>query len=522
MLDPATYNEQTKTVECIQTHISYLFLTEQFVYKIKKPVDFGFLNFTTLDRRRFYCNEEIRLNRRLSPDIYISVVEVRDTEKGIRIGFDGNIMEYAVKMKRLPASHMLDRLLAENRVTPLDIKRIASVIAEFHLNAEKSSEIDSYGSIDSITRNWEENFSQIAKFIGETIDNADLKIIKDWVTTFTKENNDLFIKRVNDGFIRDGDGDLHLENICLGEKVWIFDCIEFNNRFRCGDTASDLAFLLMDLDFHNHRPFSKLLLDEYVKISNDFEMLPLIDYYKIYRAMVRGKVASLQLRDPDISPEAKKTALLKAKRYFRLAKGYVFSQHLPLTLFITCGLMGSGKSFIGKAINFELGVELLQSDVLRKELAGLPLGSRRDDDFATGLYAPEAVQRVYSGLKQLADQKLASGESVIVDASFRNRLDRDEFKALATQHGAQCVIIYTFATEELCHERLDSRSLHTEEPSDGRWELFKRQKELFEQPAKDEGPIIFLNTSRPVDDNIDLIFERMGLYHAEQAHHKTS
>ncbi len=513
LLDPACYPEATTTISCIQTHISYLFLTDSYVYKVKNPVDFGFLNFTTLDRRRFYCTEEIRLNSRLAADIYLEVVEIRETDQGIKIDGDGEIIDYAVKMRRLPAEKMLDQLLSMNKVTPADIRQIASTIADFHLHAERSKKIDEYGTISVITRNWEENFSQLAEFVNNTISARDLQFIRDWVTSFMASNLDLFTRRVRDGFIRDGDGDLHLENICLDERVWIFDCIEFNDRFRYGDTLSDLAFLLMDLDLHKQRAFSEELWGHYQEMTGDNENSGLLEFYKIYRAMVRGKVASLQLLDPDILPAARTLAIAKANRYFKLARGYILRQRLKTTLFITCGLMGSGKSTLAEELALELGIELVRSDLVRKELSGLASSSRQLDEYSSGLYAPESIQTTYAKLLNLADRELSASRSIIVDATFRSKYDRHQFKKTAQAHAVEFVILRTDCPEETSRERLVSRRQLPDEASDGRWELYHQHRDTFELLTEDEGMIIFLDTSMPLDDNIDEIFNRLGLYH---------
>ena len=269
LLKPSAFDEPTTTVRLMQTHVSFLFITDHFVYKIKKPVDMGFLNFTTLDRRRFYCNEEVRLNRRLCPDIYLGVLEVRDSPHGANLRGDGTVIDYAVKMKRLPEERMLDRLLDENAVSDGDIRRIARHIAAFHLAAERGGEIDNYGSLQSIRNNWDENFLQVSGFIGLTIERRDLCIIHDWVDRFMAAHEEVFGERVRQGFIRDCDGDIHAENICLADTVCIFDCIEFNSRFRYCDTAADLAFLLMDFDYHGKRELSRILQQEYLERTGD-------------------------------------------------------------------------------------------------------------------------------------------------------------------------------------------------------------------------------------------------------------
>lgn len=384
LLKPDAYPEPANSVRLLQTHVSFLFITDNFVYKIKKPVDFGFLNFTTIDRRRFYCNEEVRLNRRLCPEIYLGVVELRESASGATFRGEGNVIDYAVKMKRLPEERMLDRMLAEGKVTESDIRKIARVIAIFHLNAEHGGTIDENGGIAGIRRNWEENFRQIAEFVNISLAKMDLELIKKWVETFMTANEALFAERVTRGFIRDCDGDIHLENICLTSSICIFDCIEFNDCFRYIDTAADIAFLLMDLDYHDKSAFSAVFLDEYAAVTGDLEFMRLLDFYKIYRAVVRGKVESLKLFDPDI-PEAEKiSARDKARRYFRLARGYVIRQGRPPTLIITCGMMGSGKSAIASALAFEMGMEITSSDAVRKELANIPRNKQGSTNTAQG------------------------------------------------------------------------------------------------------------------------------------------
>jgi uncharacterized protein len=278
LLAPSAYPEPATSVHLVQTHVSFIFITDNFVYKIKKPVDFGFLNFTTLDRRRFYCTEEVRLNRRLNPDMYLGVVEVRETPDGARFDGEGKVIDYAVKMKRLPEERMLDRLLREGTITDDDIRRIARTIGEFHLKAEQGEEINNYGGTAAIRHNWEENFQQIAEFVPPVISKRDLRIIMDWAETFLAEHEGLFAERVSQGFIRDCDGDIHMENICLTDRIWIFDCIEFNNRFRYSDTAADIAFLLMDFDFNERRDFSAVFLSEYREVTGDHNLVRVLDF----------------------------------------------------------------------------------------------------------------------------------------------------------------------------------------------------------------------------------------------------
>jgi hypothetical protein len=511
LLKTSAYPEPTRTVQLIQTHVSFLFITDTHVYKVKKPVDFGFLDFTTVDRRRFYCDEEVRLNRRLCPDIYLGVVEVRETDDGASFHGEGKIIDYAVKMKRLPAERMLDRLLREDKVGAEDMRRIALTIAAFHQNAERGEEIDTFGSIEAIRRNWEENFQQAAEFVTISLAKQDLLVIREWVNRFLADNGELFADRVAGGFIRDCDGDIHPENICLTEKVCIFDCIEFNSRFRYGDTAADIGFLMMELDFHGKRSLADIFLDAYSCATGDRGASRVLDFYKVYRAFVRGKVESFRLFDQQITAEAKQEARGKAVRYFRLARGYILRQKLPQTLFITCGLMGSGKTALTREFAFELGLENASSDAVRKEIAAIPPQEHRRDDYGRGIYSQSFNEATYSALLDRGEEALRNGRSVIIDATFRRRSDRSSFRTLAEQYKAPFVILRTECPERIIRQRLDARAGNEGEISDGRQELLHRQQDEFESPGENEGMLIVADCSHPVMDAVDEVLKGMGL-----------
>ena len=507
----SAYPESTGSVHMIQTHISLLFVTDTFVYKVKKPVDFGFLDFTTLDRRRFYCDEEVRLNRRLCPGTYLGVVEVRETAHGASFCGEGRIIDYAVKMKRLPAERMLDRLLSENKVDANDMRRIALTIAKFHQSAERGNEIDQFGSIETIRQNWEENFQQVGEFVTISLAKQNLMVIREWVNRFLADHAGLFTDRVAGGFIRDCDGDIHPENICLTEHVCIFDCIEFNSRFRYGDTASDIAFLLMELDFNDKSLLADIFLNAYTEATGDQGARRVLGFYKVYRAFVRGKVESFRFSDPQIPAKEKEEAREKAIRYFRLARGYVLRQKLPPTLFITCGLMGSGKSALARELAFELGMARISSDEIRKEIAGIPPDEHRGDDYGTGIYARSFNEATYGTLLDRSEKQLQMGRSIIVDATFRRNCDRFKFRALAARHNLPFVIIRTDCPERIIKQRLEGRITNREEISDGRWELFHRQRDEFELPDESEGKVIAADCSSPVMHAIDQILKGMGV-----------
>jgi uncharacterized protein len=511
LLKTSAFPERTGSVYLKQTHVSLLFITDNFVYKIKKPVDFGFLNFTTLDRRRFYCNEEVVLNRRLCPDVYLDVVEVRASPHGATIDGEGTIIDYAVKMKRLPEERMLDRLLREGNVSPDDIIKIARTIADFHRNAERNSDIAGFGSLEVLQRNWLENFQQLSELAGIPVGYPELGALSSWGINFLTARRTLFDERVSKGFIRDCDGDIHTENICLTDKVCIFDCIEFNNRFRYSDTAADIAFLLMDLDFAGRPDFSSLLLSEYIAATNDGDIRGVLDYYRVYRAVVRAKVESFSMLDRQLPESDRQSAGERARRYFRLARGYALRHKLPLTLFITSGLMGSGKSTITEALAMELGIEIISSDQVRKELAGIPPRTRINDTYGSGIYSAEFTHMTYDTLLSRAAQNLVMGRSVIIDASFGRRADRDRCRALAARFAAGFFILSTSLREKVLKQRLDHRAGSPRRISDGRWELLALQKEHFEPVADDEMPNIQLDTSLPLLAVIERILERTGI-----------
>lgn len=513
LLKPEAYPEPTHSVEMLQTHVSWIFLTDTHAYKVKKPVDFGFLNFSTIDRRRFYCNEEVRLNRRLCPDIYEGVVELRATPGGAAFFGTGQIIDYAVRMKRLPADRMLEELVENNEASSTDIQDVARAIALFHRNAATSPAISEYGRLDRIMFNWEENLEQMAPFADTTLPGPDRETIRAWVTAFANENRELFSRRVDEGFIRECDGDIHLENICLTDgRVCIFDCIEFNDRFRYCDTAADVAFLLMDLDFHGRHDLAGDAISAYLETSGDGGMTALIDFYKVYRAFVRGKVESFRMNDSGIDQQERERSRDKAVKYFRLARGYIERRGMGQTLFITCGLMGSGKSVLADRLAFELGIACFNSDVTRKRLAGIPPGTPVPESYAMGLYSRQKSAATYSELLRLVEAELAAGRSVIADASFMRKADRTRFASLAKRRGVAFVVLHAICTEPEKRRRLVERSMSGRSVSDGRVELLEKQRQKFEPPAMEEGLLIEIDTTGSPVSPTNVIYGRLGTH----------
>lgn len=323
LLDPQSYPTPPRKVELIQTQISYVFVADTLVYKVKKPVDFGFLDYSTLDKRLALCLKEVQLNQRLCPDAYLGVVPV--TEDGGRIVMDGtgNILEYAVQMRLLPGESMMDNLLPKNRVTPEMIQQVAGKLAGFHAGAATGGEIDAYGALEVVTKTVEDIFVRDGLHIGDLIPKNDYENILDYERSFLRDNSELFEKRITDGRIRDCHGDLHAQHICFCDDICIYDCIEFSDSLRYIDVTADIAFLAMDLDRYGKQNLAELFINTYVEKSGDTDILKLLNFYKTYRAGVRYMVNCQQYDDPQINAGEKETIAATARQYAALALSYV-------------------------------------------------------------------------------------------------------------------------------------------------------------------------------------------------------
>jgi uncharacterized protein len=324
MLDPSFYPHHPPQVDLVQTHISYLFLCGDLVYKVKKPVDFGFLDFTTLEQRGFFCQQEVRLNKRFSPDVYLGVVPISLVGGSFRLGDETAVVEYAVKMRRINEEHMLYRLLQAGRVVPETMQRIGGHLAMVYAAIPSDEKARTFGALDVIATNVKENFEQTRHYIGGPVTKEAFASIERWSLSFMKKNRALFEQRVAQDCIKDCHGDLHLQHICVEEEhIYIFDCIEFNERFRFGDVASDVAFLAMDLDFNDYPDLGSIFVDAYAAAAADLSLLEVLLFYKVYRAYVRAKVTSFLLDDAQLDKKAKEEVLQQAKRYYDLAYCYV-------------------------------------------------------------------------------------------------------------------------------------------------------------------------------------------------------
>jgi uncharacterized protein len=322
LLNPEIYPDHPEDIRLIETHISLLFLTGKYVYKVKKPVDFGFLDFTSLEKRKYFCEEEVRLNRRLSPGMYLGVVGITSEQGQFSIEGRGEVIEYAVKMNQIPEDHLMDRLLEKNRVTGEMIEAVSDKLADFYSSAETSNRIKSFAKPERVRQDTDENFDQTRKYIGVTISKEVYEGVKNKTSRFLEKKKGVFYERIAEDRIRDCHGDLRLEHIFLGDGIFIFDCIEFNERFRYTDVAADIAFLAMDLDYHGREDLSGRLIEAYLQKSGDRGVLNMLDFYKCYRAYVRGKVESFGLDDTNFPERKKAEARKRAQKYFELSFRY--------------------------------------------------------------------------------------------------------------------------------------------------------------------------------------------------------
>lgn len=324
MLDPSLYPHRPRQVDLLQTHISYLFLAGELVYKVKKPVNFGFLDFTTLEKRGFFCRQEVRLNKRFSPDVYLDVVPISFVNDSFVLGDETAVVEYAVKMRRINEEYMLYRLLKAGKVGPETMQRIGRHLASAYVAIPSDEKARAFGALGVISINIKENFEQTKRYIGGPVAKEAFASIERWSLSFMQARRALFEQRVAQGLIKDCHGDLHLQHIGVeGEHIYIIDCIEFNERFRFGDVASDVAFLSMDLDFNDYPQFGNIFVDAYTKASGDHTLSEILPFYKVYRAYVRAKVTSFLLDDSQLDEKTKAEGLRQAKQYYDLAYRYV-------------------------------------------------------------------------------------------------------------------------------------------------------------------------------------------------------
>lgn len=471
--------EHEKPIEMKQTHISVLLLSRNYVVKLKKPVDFGFLDYTTLAKREHAVEDEVNLNRRLCRDVYIGYGGVIEMDGVINFsGRHGTIVDYCVWMKRLPEDRMLDQLVARNEVTEAMIDSIAARLCEFHRTSRRGAEVAKWGSLEEIRHNWDENFAQTEAFIGRTISAADYEAIRVWVNGWMATKADLFNRRVQNGRIVDGHGDVRCESICITDKdIYIYDCIEFNDRFRCDDVASEVAFLAMDLDARGRPDLGYFFTEAYERRIGDSEFFAMLPFYRCYRAFVRGKVLSFALNEVEFSAAEKDAAAQQAQHYFDLARRYATPLPQPTVIAVT-GLPGTGKTSVARALAGEFGLRVVSADAMRKELFG---AAKQPAGYEQGAYTPEANRLTYEKLLATGRECLQRDGGVMLDATFRHPEDQVHAQVMAAEAGAEWRRIECQLAPELVRERLEKRTANHDGLSDATWEIYLQQQA--EQPA---------------------------------------
>jgi hypothetical protein len=490
LADPATYPAPPARVGVRQTHISAVFLAGTVVYKVKKPVSLGFLDFSTLDRRRHFCEEEVRLNRRLAPDVYLGVVPVTVEGGRVRVEEPGEPVEWAVKMVRLPdGASLLDRV-RRGEVGVADMARLARFLAAFHRAAASGPEVAAGGRFEVVAGNTRKNYTQAEAHVGVTVSRA----VFDRLRSLTDAHLDRLRPRIGGraarGVPHDTHGDLHLDHVYFrpGGEPFAIDCIEFNERFRYADPAADLAFLLMDLRFHHRPDLAADLEREYVRASGGEELAGLLPFYVAYRAAVRGKVEGMKQAEIEVPQSSRAAAAERAKGHWLLALGVLDEPARRPGLVLVGGLSGTGKTHLAKRVAAEAGFEFLRSDVVRKELAGLAEADRGGDD----LYTPTHTARTYAECLRRADVLLFEGKRVILDATFRAAVHRREAVELARRRRVPVLGVICGASEETVRGRLAARS---GDVSDATWDVYRRQQGEWESAA-DEADILTVPTDR--------------------------
>jgi uncharacterized protein len=492
----------------VQTHISYVLLAGEYVFKIKKPVDFGFVDYSSLAKRRHYCGQEVLLNSRLCSDTYVGVVRIRSSNGGFSFRGRGRVAEYAVQMRRLPEERMLNRLLERDAVSDEMIGAVAKRLTSFHERAETSQAIARYGD-RTIRYAWRENFIQWSNAIGQMLTAEQDRILRCYGEAFFVRKAAVLQHRVAQLRIRECHSDLRSDAVCLTDGVCIFDCVEFSRRLRLVDVARDVGFLAMDLEYRGHPKLAEAFVDHYVALSADEDLRDIITFYKCYNACVRAKVEGPLTGEPEVPLGKRRAARKAARRYFNLACQYA-TELPPALLVITCGLPGTGKSTLVQLLAQRTRFEVMSSDVVRKAAAGLTPEEHRYEAFGKGIYSGEATEMTYVSLFERARSLLLAGRSVMLDASFIRRSHRTAAARLAKETGAQFACILLEAPPDTVRNRISRRSARGTGPSDARWETYVGQKRRFQRPAEVPAErLIVIDARRRSGSNASKIRQRL-------------
>jgi aminoglycoside phosphotransferase family enzyme/predicted kinase len=488
MMQRAFYPKAPAEVLHYETHISHVFIAGDLVYKIKKAVRYPFLDYSTLAKRRHFLTEELQLNRRLAPSVYLAVVPISCGERGWQLSEQGDAAEYALIMRRLPEKRMLPFLLKTNQTTAEMMRALADVVSDFHRQAARPKGLEPHRFLSLVQNQWDGSVKEVRDFVGTSMDGESYSAITQFGADFLKTNADLIIRRAEQGWVRDVHGDLHCEHICFApEGVQIFDCVEFSAELRWCDIASESAFLAMDLEARGRTDLAQAFLSRYSELQDDPGLADLLRFYRCYRALVRGKANALRLD----------RAAAAAQRYFQYA-GRVAWEPLRPFIVLLCGLTGSGKSTLARELGARLDLPVFSSDLIRKELAGK--SGRQSVPINTGIYAPALTEKTYGKIAREAEKQIAAGRGAILDATFGRRAYREKVQRVAAKHGAPLFLIHCSVSEEAVKARLIQRA-ESEDPSDGRWDIYLEQRAAC-QPIREIPPAdcLDLNTEAPLNE----------------------
>lgn len=495
MQNPAFYpHSVTSNIQVIHTHISSVFLTGEFAYKIKKPVNFGFLDFTQLADRKHFCEEELRLNRRLAPILYLAVVAiVYQNGKYHLYQADApdlptaDVVEYAIKMRQFDTHQQLDQLLKAGSLTLDHIDTLAQQIAQFHRDSERATNDTPWGTPVSVLEPMLHNFIPLRQHLTDLVLQERLRALEDWTQTTWQRLQSILAKRKYEGRIRACHGDMHLGNIAMIDgKITIFDGIEFSDSLRWIDTASEIAFLCMDLHSRHAPQHANRALNAYLAASGDYDLLAVFNFYCVYRALVRAKVNALRLPQ-QTTAEERAESIKTCTAYLDLAQRY--TQRVPPALIISHGLSGSGKSWGCRQWADASGFIHLRSDVERKRLNAMAATERHTAGLNQGIYSPSMSARTYDCLAQYSAQALDQGYCVVVDATFLDRTQRQRFQALAAAHHASFLILHFSARIEQLEHNIRTRQAANTDPSDADISVLHQQLAHY-QPLQDDEPYV--------------------------------
>lgn len=513
--DPARYPHPAGSIEVIETHISMVVLAGEFAYKLKKPVDFGFLDFRTLAARRHFCEEEVRINRRTAPQFYLDVVALRGTPDAPTFDGAGKIIEYAVRMRRFPKDALLGPIADLGGMDDAMADQLGAAIASFHATAARADASSAFGHPDQILAPAEQNFSQMLALDIDHATRDQLTWLRDWTRREFDRLRAAMDRRRRAGFVRECHGDLHLGNIAWidGAPV-LFDAIEFNPEFRWIDVMSDVAFVHMDLLDHGLAPLAARCLDAYLAATGDFEGVVVLRFHIVYRAMVRAKIAALRTHQPDVTPQDHARLDKECAAYLDLATREARGSHPALVLMR--GLSGTGKSVVAGALMERIGAIRVRSDVERKRLHGLAATAHSGSPIGDGLYTANASESTYARLLILARTVLQAGWPVIIDAAFLRRVDRARFLELAESLGVARSIVACRAPEATLRERIARREAMGGDPSEAGVEVLARQI-ASEEPlteAERQWTVDVDTTQEDLATDLSRISARLGLDNA--------